>query len=97
VLPLLAFVGVVLLVGSNIVAIRFSNRELPPLWGAGTRFVVAAILFYLLMRAWGASFPNGRALLGSVLFGLFGIAAYFAFVFWLHPRLIGVPVLPGAA
>jgi uncharacterized membrane protein len=26
-----------------------------------------------------------------------GTAAYLSFVFWLHPRLIGVPVLPGAA
>jgi drug/metabolite transporter (DMT)-like permease len=80
--PLLAFAGVVFLIGSNIVAIRFSNRELSPLWGAGTRFAVAAVLFYLLMLARSLAFPRGRSLVGSVLFGLVGIAAYFAFVYW---------------
>ena len=81
-LPLLAFVGAVLLIGSNIVAVRFSNRELPPLWGAGTRFAVAAVLFYALMRAQRVSFPKGQGLLGAVLFGAIGIAAFFAFVYW---------------
>ncbi len=81
-LPLLAFAGIVLLIGSNIVAIRLSNRELPPLWGAGARFLVAAGLFLVLMQVRGLRFPRGRSLLGSVLFGLTGIAAYFAFVYW---------------
>jgi drug/metabolite transporter (DMT)-like permease len=43
---------------------------------------VAAVLFYALMRARGVSFPKGQALLGAVLFGMIGIAAYFAFVYW---------------
>lgn len=81
-LPFLAFCGVVLLVGSNIVAIRFSNRELPPLWGAGTRFLLAAAIFWVLLRVRGLSLPRGRALLGAALFGLTGIAGYFALVYW---------------
>jgi drug/metabolite transporter (DMT)-like permease len=81
-LPLLAFAGAVLLIGSNLVAIRFSNRELAPFWGAGTRFAVAALLFYAIMRAQGVSFPRGQALLGAALYGAIGIAAYFAFVYW---------------
>ena len=47
-LPVLAFAGAVLLIGSNLVAIRFSNRELPPFWGAGTRFAIAAAMASLL-------------------------------------------------
>jgi drug/metabolite transporter (DMT)-like permease len=81
-LPLLAFAGAVFLIGSNLVAIRFSNRELPPFWGAGTRFAVAALLFYAVMRAQRASFPRGQSLLGAALYGAIGIAAYFAFVYW---------------
>jgi drug/metabolite transporter (DMT)-like permease len=80
--PLLAFAGAVLLIGSNLVAIRLSNRELPPFWGAGTRFAVAAVLFFAVMRAQRVSFPRGRALRGAVLYGAIGIAAYFALVYW---------------
>jgi drug/metabolite transporter (DMT)-like permease len=43
---------------------------------------VAAVLFYALMRAQRASFPKGQGLLGAVLFGAIGIAAFFAFVYW---------------
>src|SRR5438270_372850 len=37
------FVAVVLIGGTNFVAVRFSNRELPPFWGAGLRFALAAL------------------------------------------------------
>jgi drug/metabolite transporter (DMT)-like permease len=40
-----AFCGAVALGGTNFVAVRFSNRELEPLWGAGARFAIAALLF----------------------------------------------------
>src|SRR5207302_1653941 len=38
------FVAVVLIGGTNFVAVRFSNRELPPFWGAGLRFAIAGLL-----------------------------------------------------
>lgn len=41
----LSFVGAVVLGGANFVAVRFSNRELDPLWGAGARFAIAASIF----------------------------------------------------
>ncbi len=44
-LALGAFVGAVLIGGSNFVAVRYSNRELDPLWGAGLRFALAAAVF----------------------------------------------------
>ena len=47
-LALAAFAGAVAIGGSNFVAIRFSNRELDPLWGAGLRFALAAVVFGLL-------------------------------------------------
>lgn len=81
-LPALAFCGVVLLIGSNLVAIRLSNRELPPLWGAGTRFLAAAALFWLVLRLRCLPLPRGRSLLGAALFGVTGIAGYFALVYW---------------
>ena len=39
---LACFVAGALLAGGNGVSIRFSNRELAPLWGAGLRFSLAA-------------------------------------------------------
>ena len=41
---LAAFLAETVLVGGNGVAIRFSNRELAPLWGGGLRFVLAPVL-----------------------------------------------------
>jgi drug/metabolite transporter (DMT)-like permease len=81
-LTLLAFFGAVLLIGSNLVAIRFSNRELAPFWGAGTRFAIAALLFYVTMVMANARFPRGRDLFGAAAYGAVGIAAYFALVYW---------------
>ena len=36
-IALAAFVAESVLAGGNAVAVRFSNRELAPLWGAGLR------------------------------------------------------------
>src|SRR5438034_9410847 len=75
------FVAVVLIGGTNFVAVRFSNRELPPFWGAGLRFAIAGILLVGL-AAWrrirlplGSAFP-GVALLGVVNFGVAYALAY---------------------
>lgn len=79
---LIAFGGLVALVGANVVAIRFSNRELAPLWGAGVRFALAALIFWALAIARGSPLPKGRALAGSALYGLLGFAAFFAFLYY---------------
>ena len=44
-----AFAGAILIGGSNFVAVRYSNRELDPLWGAGFRFALAAAVFGVLV------------------------------------------------
>src|SRR5215207_676525 len=56
------------LAGGNAVAIRFSNRELDPLWGAGLRFALAAALLVALMAILRLAPPRGRALRGAVLY-----------------------------
>lgn len=77
----LAFVAETLFAGANGVAIRFSNRELAPVWGAGLRFVLAAILIVSVMLTLGLSLPRGSALFGSMLFGLFQFAGAFGFAY----------------
>jgi drug/metabolite transporter (DMT)-like permease len=82
---LAAFLGNSLFAGGNAVAIRFSNRELEPLWGAGLRFSLAAALLGAATAALRLELPRGRAMTGAVLFGAFNFAgafglAYFALV-----------------
>lgn len=68
-LILLAFVVMVVFLGSNFVVVKFSNAELAPFWGAGTRHAVAAVILFGLVRALGISLPRGRALKGAALYG----------------------------
>ena len=82
---LAAFAACNVAVATNPIAVRFSNRELAPLWGAGLRFGAAAVLLAGLMCVFRLRPPGGRALGGAILFGVlnFGAAvglAYYAFV-----------------
>ncbi len=82
-----AFIALVIIGGSNAVAVRFSNLELPPFWGAASRFLVAAIIFWGILLASRTALPKGRALIGSVLYGVLAIGASYAFVYWGILRL----------
>jgi drug/metabolite transporter (DMT)-like permease len=79
---LTAFVTYTVLAGGNAVCIRFSNRELAPLWGASLRFALAAALLLAVMVLLRLAFPRGRALVGSLLYGLFNISAGFGLIYY---------------
>jgi drug/metabolite transporter (DMT)-like permease len=79
---LAAFFGAVFIGGSNFVAIRFSNRELDPLWGAGLRFALAAAVFGLLCAALRLSLPRGRALVLVATYGLLAFGAAYGCLYW---------------
>jgi drug/metabolite transporter (DMT)-like permease len=79
---LAAFIAMSVLAGGNAVAIRFSNRELDPLWGAALRFALATALLVALMAALRVSVPRGRALRGAIVYGTFGIGGAFAFAYY---------------
>jgi drug/metabolite transporter (DMT)-like permease len=79
---LTAFVGAILVGGSNFVAIRYSNRELDPLWGAFIRFAVAAVVFGLVAAALRLPFPRGRPLLLVVTYGLLAFAGAYGCLYW---------------
>src|SRR5262245_43092137 len=84
-----AFAALVALIGTNLVAIRIGNRELAPLWHAGFRFLVAAVLFWLLALLRRSPRPTARAAAGAALYGLFSFAAFFGF---LYAGLVDVSV-----
>ena len=79
---LLVFALVVLVGGSNFVAIRFSNRELPPFLGAGVRFVGASLLLLMLARAMRLTLPRGRALGAALAFGTLNFGVTYALLYW---------------
>ena len=86
-LTLACFIGSALLAGGNGVSIRFSNRELPPLWGAGLRFSLAAALLLAVMAVLRLPFPRGRALTGALLYGALNFGAAFALAYYALVRL----------
>ena len=85
--PLVAFILSSVLAGGNAVCVRFTNRELAPLWGAGLRFALAAVLLLALMAIRRLAFPKGRELGGALLFGLLNFAGAFAFAYYALERL----------
>jgi drug/metabolite transporter (DMT)-like permease len=79
---LASFVFMSILAGGNAVAIRFSNRELDPLWGASVRFALAAALLLTAMAALRLVVPRGRALVGAVVYGALTFGAAFALAYY---------------
>lgn len=83
----LTFAGVVLLGGGNAVAVRIANQELAPLWDATLRFGLAAVVLMAAVVATRTPWPSGRALTGSVLYGIVGFALAFGCVHWALVRV----------
>jgi drug/metabolite transporter (DMT)-like permease len=77
-----AFAGAVVIGGSNFVAIRFSNRELDPLWGACLRFALAAVVFGVLSATLRLSLPRGPTLALVVTYGLLAFGAAYGCLYW---------------
>jgi drug/metabolite transporter (DMT)-like permease len=84
---LAAFVASTVFAGGNAVAIRFSNRELDPLWGACLRFSLAAALLVGVMAALRLELPRGRAVTGAILYGVFTFGGAFALAYYAFVRL----------
>ena len=71
----------VVLAGSNAAAVKAVLGEMPPFWSAGLRFVIAGALLLALMVIQRRPAPRGDKLLGTVLFGLFGFALAYFFLY----------------
>ncbi|MGH3072147.1 MAG: DMT family transporter [Gaiellaceae bacterium] len=93
---LAAFLAAVVVGGVNFVGVRYSNQELDPIWGAGLRFGLAAIVFGLLCAGLRLSLPRGRALALVVAYGLVGFGLAYGALYWAlqdAPAGIGAVVL----
>jgi drug/metabolite transporter (DMT)-like permease len=86
-LALAAFLTESTLAGGNAVGVRFSNRELDPLWGAGLRFALAALLLGIAMQVLRLPLPRGRALAGAAIFGALMFGATFGLAYYALVRI----------
>lgn len=77
-----AFAGAVLIGGSNFIAVKLSNDELEPLFGAGLRFAAAAALLVVLMRVQRLGVPRGPDVVGPALYGLLGFGVSYGFLYY---------------
>ena len=79
---LLLFAGCVVLASGNFIAVRYSNLELEPMWGAGLRFALAAALFGLLAVVARAKAPLGHDRTLTLLYGLVNFGVFYALMYW---------------
>ena len=78
----LLFLGCVVLASGNFIAVRYSNLELAPMWGAGLRFALAAVIFTLIAAASGAKRPSSGARTLTVFYGLLNFGVFYALMYW---------------
>jgi drug/metabolite transporter (DMT)-like permease len=76
------FVAIALIGGANPVGVAIVVDELDPIWAAAIRFLAAAAIFVLGMAVFRVPIPHGRALAGSLLYGVLGFFAAFTCLFW---------------
>lgn len=77
-----AFAGAVAIGGSNFVAVKLSNDDLEPMFGAGLRFAAAALLLVALMRLRRLDAPRGRDAIGPALYGLLGFGVSYGLLYY---------------
>ncbi|MDP8977103.1 MAG: EamA family transporter [Actinomycetota bacterium] len=86
-LTLAAFGMAVMLGGGNFLAVRFSNQELPPFWGAGLRFGLAALSFVVIAWALRLRRPRGLQLTLTAVYGSLSFAIFYALMYWALVRV----------
>jgi drug/metabolite transporter (DMT)-like permease len=80
-LTLAAFGGAVVIGGANFVAVKATVEELAPLWGAASRFALAALVFLAILLVTRTAFPRGAALVGAAIYGVLGFGIAYALMY----------------
>ena len=76
-----------LLGGGNSVAVRFSNVELAPFWGATIRLSASALLFWLILLLLRISIPERRDAIVLLVTGFFTVGISFGLLYFGFVRL----------
>ena len=75
------FVAIALIGGGNPVGVAIVVDELAPIWAAAFRFLAAGAIFAVAMVVLRVPIPRGRALIGSLIYGVLGFFCAFTFLF----------------
>ena len=86
-LTIFAFFLTAMLGGGNSVAVRFSNVELAPYWGATIRISTSVLLFWLIVWLWRIPVPQRRDALVLLLTGFFAVGVSFGLLYFGFVKL----------
>jgi drug/metabolite transporter (DMT)-like permease len=76
------FAVFILLVGGAPVAIRIGYAEMAPFWMGVARFGLGALVFWGLAIYKGLKLPQGRGLVGAVLYGVLSVGISIVLISW---------------
>jgi drug/metabolite transporter (DMT)-like permease len=82
-----AFMLIVFFTGFNAIAVKSSESELPPFFGAALRFGIAALILLVIMMIFRLPFPRGKSLAGAILFGVLGCGISRALLYYALAQL----------
>lgn len=77
-----AFGAAVIIGGANFIAVSFSNREMPPFFGAAVRFAMAGLLFFIVARIRRVPRPERRSIVGACFYGLLNFGATYGLLYY---------------
>jgi len=77
-----AFAVAVFIGGTNFVAVRFSNEDLDPQFGAVLRFGLATLVFLAIAKLRRLPMPRGREAVGAILYGGLGFGVAYGFLYY---------------
>ena len=80
--PWLAFGVSCAIWGSTFLVVRFSNDSTPPVWGAGVRLALAAVLLTAIAFARRVPWPRGAQLQAALLFGIVDFGVSLPLLYW---------------
>lgn len=86
-ITLAAFFGTVFIGGTNFIAVKFSNAELTPLYGAGVRFLAASAIFFGIAWVRKMELPRGIPLIGASIYGALNFGLGYALLYFALTRL----------
>jgi drug/metabolite transporter (DMT)-like permease len=86
-----AFGMIVLFTGINALAVKSTETELPPFFGAAIRFGAAALILLIMVVLLHLPLPRGRSFLGAVIFGILGSGISRALLYFALEKLPSGP------
>lgn len=79
---LVAFLAFILTAGGASVAIRIAYADMAPFWTGASRFLLGALVMWVIVFFRRIPLPRGRALVGAVLFGTLTVGFAFLLASW---------------